>query len=256
MLKRIATCLCILLGPAVVFSSHADQNSASRVELRSDSSQTVNAGKVTFTFQLIDHQTNAAVTDADLMMMNERILHLFAYDPALKEFQHVHPEYDGKHWSVDLNFAVNGNYWIWSQGELMNGNEDFSSSTRLLVQDGQDAWPAPPKLSDVRMGSDGISTAQLDDTQLVAGEMSMLMVTLGRNDGSQPENTPYLGAFAHVVATPLEGDSLTHVHPMDGDTPNVGMVHMMFPTAGFYRVWIQFMDGGQLRVVPLAVEVH
>ena len=65
-----------------------------------------------------------------------------------------------------------------------------------------------------------------------------------------------MGAIAHLVSTPSDGDSLIHAHPMVGSTPTTAMLHVTFPAAGLYRLWIQFIDTGELRVVPLAVEVH
>ena len=67
--------------------------------------------------------------------------------------------------------------------------------------------------------------------------------------------TPYLGAFAHIIAVPADdGDSLIHVHPMNGGQKNEGMLHATFPTAGLYRIWIQFLDNGDLKTVALVVE--
>ncbi len=83
----------------------------------------------------------------------------------------------------------------------------------------------------------------------------MLDLKFTRTDGTSAVITPYLGALAHVVATPTDGDSLIHVHPMDGNQPNEGMLHVTFPTAGMHRLWIQFIDGGNLKTIPLVVKV-
>ena len=37
--------------------------------------------------------------------------------------------------------------------------------------------------------------------------------------------------------------------------PNTGMLHATFPAAGDYRLWIQLMDRGELKTVPLSVTV-
>ena len=83
----------------------------------------------------------------------------------------------------------------------------------------------------------------------------MLGLTFSHQDGTAPQLAPYLGAIAHIVATPSDGDSLIHVHPVAGSSPTTALLHVTFPSPGFYRLWIQFIDGGQLRTVPLAVEV-
>jgi hypothetical protein len=42
---------------------------------------------------------------------------------------------------------------------------------------------------------------------------------------------------------------------MDGGQPNEGMLHVSFPTEGFYRLWVQFIDAGELKTIPLSVAV-
>ncbi len=216
---------------------------------------TAQAGKVLYQFQLVDTKTNALVTDNALNITHEKKLHFLAYDPALKEFQHVHPEFDGKLWNVELNFSVNGEYWVWAQGELASDREEFSSSNRIKVAGGTLAWPMPPVLGDIRMGTSENSKVELSNKKLIAGKMSMLMVKFSRTDGSAPQIETYLGAFAHIVAVPDDGDSLIHVHPMADSDPNQGMIHATFPRPGDYRIWIQFIDGGNLKVIPLSVKV-
>lgn len=227
----------------------------SRVEIELESPAQVSAGNVSVEFQLVDTEENTVLTPAELNVIHEKKIHFLAYDPALQEFRHEHPMFDGKVWKVDLSFAVNGNYFIWAQGELASDSEEFSALSRLKVTDGAPEWPAPA-LTDIRTGKDSVSVATLSNTKLKAGKMAMPTLTFSREDGSTPEITPFLGAFAHVIATPEDGDSLIHIHPMDSENPNEGMLHVTFPTAGYYRLWVQFMDAGILKTVPLSVQVN
>lgn len=214
------------------------------------------SGKVIYQFQLVDTKINKLITDQDLNISHEKKLHFLAYDPSLNEFQHVHPEFDGKIWSVELNFSVDGHYWVWAQGELSVDQVEFSTANRLNITGGAAPWPTPPALSDIRTGTSGNSVVTLSKSKILAGKMIMLNVVLSRNDGSAVQIEPYLGAFAHVIAVPEDGDSLLHVHPMNGLKPNEGMLHATFPLAGQYRLWIQFIDGGNLRTIPLSVSVY
>lgn len=214
----------------------------------------MSAGTAPYKFQLINTETNQLIGDQNLNISHEKKLHLIIYDPSLKEFQHVHPEFDGKMWSADVQFAFNGNYWVWAQGELSADGTEFSSPTRLAVTGGSTAWPSPPTLTDIRNGSLGVSAIELSKSKLMAGKMAMLDLKMSRTDGSTPQLTPYLGAFAHIIATPVDGDSLIHVHPVSTG-PSQGMIHAMFPDAGMYRLWVQFIDGGSLKTIPLSVEV-
>jgi hypothetical protein len=233
----------------------AQNGDVSRVAIQTESDTTVSAGKVEYVFQLIDTKSNVAIRDLDLDIAHEKLLHMLVYDPTLEEFQHVHPVFNGQNWTVELNFTVNGEYWIWEQGVIASDGEEFSSATRLKVENGKPQGVSPPTLSDIRNGHDGSSVVELGSNKIIAGKMLMLDLKFSRNDGTSPSITPYLGAIAHIVAVPENGDSLIHVHPMAGKSSDKGMIHTTFPSQGAYRLWIQFMDGGVLRVVPLSVIV-
>lgn len=240
-----------LLGPSLLFAHDPEEP---RVVIEAEDTRPITVGSMSFQFQLVDVEQNKVVTDADLVLSHEKRLHLLIYDPALREFQHVHPEYDGKLWTVDLRFAVSGQYWMWAQGELKDGTE-FSTSSRVTVALPTPAWPAPPVLADVRVGMDDLSVATMSPQRLVANRSAMLKLVFTRSDGSAAEVTPYLGAFAHVLTVTDDGDTLIHVHPMNGPKPNEGILHVSFPRSGFYRLWVQFLDASQLRTVALSVQV-
>lgn len=231
--------------------AHGDE---SRVAIELESPAQISAGATVVSFQLVDTKLNKVLTPADLNVGHEKKLHLVAYDPALKEFQHVHPEFNGKVWHVDMNFAVDGNYFVWAQGELSVDSEEFDSFERIDVTGGQSEWPISV-LGDVRSGTLTGSIATLSNQKLRAGTMAMLTLRFTKSDGTAADITPYLGAFAHLIATPIDGDSLIHVHPMNGGLPNEGMVHVTFPEVGDYRIWVQFVDAGVLKTVPLSVTV-
>lgn len=249
-MKLLSLLIWLSLSTGVVTANAEDP----RVMLHPVTVGPVTANKSTFSFELMDNDTGFTVSDRDLNISHEKKLHFLIYDPSLKEFQHVHPDYDGKSWNVEVNFTVSGNYWLWAQGELIDGTE-FSSSERLDVQVSNPAWPTPAVLNDTRSNSDGVSVVTLENKKLRAGKMAMLMVELSRNDGTDAKPAPYLGAFAHVVSVYEDAATLTHVHPMDTANPREGMLHVTFPYAGKYRLWVQYMDDEILRVVPLAVEV-
>ena len=85
--------------------------------------------------------------------------------------------------------------------------------------------------------------------------MGLLSIACSRTDGSVPNVTSYVGEPAHLVVVSDDGDSLIHAHPMAGMNPNAMMAHLIFPEIGNYRIWLQFIDDGILRILPLAVQV-
>ncbi len=228
----------------------------SRVAIEREESADPQAGTVTFEFQLIDFKTKTVLGEPDLAVSHTKKLHAFFFDPALKEFRHEHPAYVNSKWRVTTNLSVSGNYWFWVQGKIATDGEEFSASNRVKLIGGTPANPLPPNLGDVRLGTDQGSTVTLSQDSLVAKQESTLMLNFSHADGSKPNLTPYLGELAHIVGVPEDGDSLLHTHPMDTGTPNELMVHATFPEAGQYRLWIQFIDGGTLNIVPMAVTVN
>lgn len=248
--------LLIKIATILIFSHLAQaHNEESRVSLEPNS-LTTSDSKTTYTFQIVDTKSEKLIAESDLNISHEKKLHMIAYDPSLNEFQHVHPIYANNMWSVELNFKAQGDYWIWAQGQLTADDYDFSASNRLKVTSGVAALPSPATLTDVRKFNDGSSVVELSKQTLKAKKMTMLNITMSRNDGSKVNVTPYLGAFAHVIVVPEDADSIIHAHPMDGAKPNTGMIHIEFPQAGFYRVWVQFIDDGVLKLVPLSVKVN
>lgn len=229
---------------------------ASRVEIELEGVDSVGAGRVQLTFSLIDTKKRRVLTPAELNVVHEKKLHAFAFDPALKEFRHEHPEFNGEAWVLETALAVNAKYWLWAQGQISDDGEEFAAKGRFTVTGGAPENPVPPFLGIVKSGADGNSVATLVYTRLRAGRPASISVRFSRNDGTAPERTPWLGAPAHVMAFTKDGDSMLHVHPMDHGTPNELMLHVTFKWVGEYRLWMQYIDGGTLRTVPLSVHVE
>ncbi len=225
-----------------------------RVSLEAEQQANLQAGdEIHFGFQLFDETAKKAVSDQDLLLTHTMKVHLIVYDASLREFSHVHPEFDGSVWQTELNLHVNGSYFIWAQGQLNDGTE-FSASYRTRVEGGLPAWPVNA-LGDHRKASDGLTAVQLKNTKIIAGKTVMIDYEVTRTDGTEPEITPYLGADAHIIAVSPDGDELIHVHPMAGGSSSLGMIHAVFPTDGDYRVWVQLIDHGVLKTIPLSVTV-
>lgn len=239
-----------LHGPVAL--AHEDE---SRVAIELEEITEVQAGKVSLNFELIDLKNKIVLSDADLSIIHTKKLHLFIFDPALKEFRHEHPEYSNSKWHVTTDLSVSGNYWTWVQGEITKDGEEFTSNTRLKVSGGTQANPLPPELGDVRTGTDSLSQVVLSKNKIVKNKMVMLTLRFSRKDGTKPQLSPYLGEMAHVIGVLEDGDSLVHIHPMNTDKPNELMLHAEFPQSGHYRLWVQFIDEGVLKTVPLSVQV-
>ena len=245
------------------------------VVLEGDTTTPVQAGDISLSFQMVDTVREKAIKDENLEIVHEKKLHMFIFDEALVEFRHVHPEFNAEknRWVVTATLPRNGNYWVWAQGTLIvdeSTKVEFTTNMRLAVVGGQPENPLPPQLSRKKSGNDGNSVVKISTTGFKANEMAMPTLTVTRNDGTSAEITPFLGAKAHVIGVLSDGDTLIHAHPVDhhgghegmhehhdhgAPNPNQFMIHTVFPEPGSYRLWVQYIDGGVLRTIPLAVKV-
>ena len=83
-----------------------------------------------------------------------------------------------------------------------------------------------------------------------AGKESALKFTVRRN-GAPVAVEDYLGAKGHLVAL-REGDlAFLHVHPDESSLSFMAE----FPTAGRYRLFLQFQTGGRVHTAAFTQEV-
>lgn len=250
--KFLISALCCALSPLVV-NADGGGHGHDRVSIESEAKVLQASDKIAFSFQIFDNESKKAVSENDLQLSHTKKVHFIVYDAALKEFNHVHPEFANGLWQAELNLPVNGAYFVWAQGMLNDGTE-FSSSSRVKVEGGKTAW-AVTNLGDHRKNTSNHTTVELSQQKIRAGKMTMLTYQVSRDDGSLPVVTPYLGANAHVIAVSPNGKDLIHVHPMDGQDAASGMLHATFPSVGDYRMWVQLNDRDELKTVPLSVTV-
>jgi hypothetical protein len=246
----MATALVLGLSGSVAFAHDPSE----RVSLEPVVEGGFTAGTFNYTFQMIDLKRNTLIADTDLLVTHEKKLHFFIYDTALKNLQHLHPDYVNGTWQIQVALPQNDNYWVWVEGQLAADQAEFTGSNRLLITGGTPADTSAPNLNEARTGADGDSVVTLSNDPIQAGKMAMLMVTFSHLDGTAPNITPYLGMMGHAIVVSSDEDGLYHEHCM-ADGMGMLMLHHNLPEPGNYRVWIQFMDGGSLKMVPLAVSV-
>lgn len=255
-MSKFTKLLTALAAAAVIFgqsTSFADGDDRVSIEAKTQATL-VASDNIEFLFQIYDQETKKPIAELDLKESHTKKLHLVVYDLSLNEFNHVHPTFDGEFWKAELNLTTDGSYYIWAQGVLLDETA-FSASYQVDVAGGKPALPAV-SLGNVRKVSVGNTVVELSKQKLKPGKMAMLTYTISRSDGTQPEVTQYLGANAHIIAVSPGGDNLIHAHPMDGDNANTGMIHVTFPTEGDYRIWVQVIDAGVLKTMPLSVTVQ
>lgn len=180
---------------------------------------------------------------------HEKRLHLVAVRRDGTGFQHVHPTMapDGT-WTTALDLTPGG--WRVFADFNPTGATGLTLGADLSVAGDHAPVPPPPESTTTRVGRYTITL----EGMLTAGEASTLTLRVSRDGAPVTDLEPYLGAYGHLVAL-REGDlAYLHVHPEEtGEAgPQVPFVAEV-PTAGRYRLYLDFKHGGVVRTAALVV---
>jgi hypothetical protein len=188
---------------------------------------------------------------------HEKLLHLIVVRGDLAGFQHVHPVLDaGGTWRVPVDLSRAGDYRVFADF-MPAGSPALTLGANLHVGGEYDPQPLPPIAATSVV--DGY-TVGLSGTPN-ANAPSMLTFTVSRNGKPVTDLQPFLGAYGHLVALRAADLAYLHVHPMgepgDGVTPagpEIGF-HATFPSAGDYRLFLDFQHAGVVRTAEFTVSV-
>jgi hypothetical protein len=209
------------------------------------------------TFRIVDARGE---TVRDFDVEHTKRMHLIIARRDLTGFQHLHPEQtsDGA-WTTRVRIDEAGSYRLFA--DFSRDDEPYTLATDLRVDGQADLQPLPaPQATAV---SDGGYDVRLDAGEARPGVEANLRFTITK-DGAPVHTEPYLGAGGHLVAL-REGDlAFLHVHPTEhGDDEDassgehddaVGFA-ATFPTAGRYRLFLQFQHEGRVHTVAFTQEV-
>ncbi|KNX38963.1 hypothetical protein [Luteipulveratus halotolerans] len=187
---------------------------------------------------------------------HEKRLHLIAVRRDLTGFQHVHPTMDAQgRWTVPLDLSA-GQWRVFADftptgGPALTLGEDLDVAGAYQPA----ADPGPRATSTV----DGY-TVQLTGS-LAAGRSAPLTLSVSKAGKPVNDLQPYLGAYGHLVALRSGDLAYLHVHPSgtpgDGRTkpgPTVTF-EATAPSAGDYRLYLDFKHGNVVRTAELVVRV-
>ena len=195
-------------------------------------------------FRILDEDGR---TLRDFDVSHEKRMHLIVARRDLTGFQHLHPEQaaDGT-WSTRLRVAEAGSYRLFA--DFSHEGTPRTLATDLRVDGRADLRPLPaPRQTAV---SEGGYDVRLEAGSANAGEEVDLRFVISRA-GVPVHTEPYLGAGGHLVAL-REGDlAFLHVHPTDDGVSFAAT----FPTAGRYRLFLQFKHEGRVQTVAFTHEV-
>jgi hypothetical protein len=195
-------------------------------------------------FRVVDER-GATVRDFDVE--HTKRMHLIVVRRDLTNFQHLHPRQgeDGE-WTTPLRLDAAGSYRVFA--DFSHDGEPQTLASDLRVDGASELLPLPDPAPQ-SVTDDGY-TVRVDEATAHAGKEETLRFTVLR-DGRPVEVEPYLGANGHLVAL-REGDlAFLHVHPTAGV-----QFESTFPTAGRYRLFLQFKHDGRVHTAAFTQEVE
>jgi hypothetical protein len=194
-------------------------------------------------FRIVDR---GGRTVRDFDVEHTKRMHLIVVRRDMTGFQHLHPTEgaDGT-WSVATSLPDAGSYRVFADfsvdGKPHTLADDLAVDGTVRSQE----LPAPAGSVDV----DGLRVS-LTERAAKPGAASELAFDVTR-DGKPVAVEQYLGAKGHLVAL-REGDlAFLHVHPDERELRFTAE----FPTAGSYRLFLQFQTGGRVHTAAFTQEV-
>jgi len=186
------------------------------------------------------------VTVRDFDVEHTKRMHVIVVRRDMAGFQHVHPvqRADGS-WAVPLVVHDAGSYRVFADfavdGTPHTLADDIQADGEFVAR----PLPAPTTAA----STDGFDVRLLEQPTR-ADEESELRFEVAK-DGQPVLVEDYLGAKGHLVAL-RQGDlAFLHVHP-DAETLQF---EATFPSAGRYRLFLQFRVGGRVHTAAFTQEV-
>ncbi|MFI8883733.1 hypothetical protein [Streptomyces sp. NPDC053813] len=178
-------------------------------------------------------------------------LHFILASTDLTQYRHLHPvrAADGT-WSTPVDLPEAGGYRVFADfTPAAAGAENLTLGADLAVSGAYRpaALPAPAAVAEV----DGYRVTL--GGELRAGQAGELTPSISRNGRPVTDLEPYLGAYGHLVALRAGDLAYLHVHPEEGDPGPVVSFAATAPSAGTYRLFLDFKHQGKVRTAAFTV---
>jgi hypothetical protein len=200
-----------------------------------------------FDFAVREPGTGSPVTK--FAVVHEKTFHLFVVSRDLAYFAHVHPEArpDG---TFRLQHALAPGPYMLIADFLPEGGTSQMVQKAVIVPG--ERRPPPP--ADERHGLR--VTLQTEDVAAARHGVLRFTVTDEATGAPVTDLEPYLGAPAHMLIVRSDLGDAVHAHPEEVETsgPTVSF-HPVLPTAGEFRLWIQFQRRGRVSTHPFTLTV-
>lgn len=230
------------------------------------SAETASVGREVRVIAVLKTASGKPITPDDLLVVHTQKLHLLVIDPALSDYQHLHPQ-PGKNageWEFVFTPRRTGLYRIFADFTPAATARGLYASADLKVDalssEGMETVP----IANNRTYEENGYTFELQTTvePWKAGRMIDLTFIVSRRDGGPVTLQPVMGAFAHLVAFDVARSGYAHLHPNEIDLtlaldPRRPLLtfKLTIPRPGRYVIWSQVILGGREVFAPFWFEV-
>ena len=189
--------------------------------------------------------------------VHEKQMHFIVVRRDMSNFQHLHPERsDDGTWRTPVDLSDAGVYRVFADFSPAALGETITLGADVFVPG--EYTPAELPEPSSAWSDDGYEVT-LGGTP-VAGEEGELTFTVKRDGVEVTDLESYLGAFGHLVSLRSGDLAYLHTHPAEeatGDQRGGPAIRFgtTFPTAGRYRLYLNFAHGGEVRTAEFTVEV-
>jgi len=220
------------------------------VDLRVSPRRLTPGAPVDLRFRVLDPLTRRP--GPPLLVMHEKLFHLFVISQDLTYFAHEHPELqtDGS-FRFRTALPKPGVYRLVCDFFPAGGTPQMVTKT-LIVPGGRFA-PAALAVDTRPRTVDGVEfRLATEPAEPLAGKKTLLffeMAGLRRLE-------PFLGSWAHMLLASSDLIDLVHLHPVIAEGGPKMQFNVIFPRAGVHRVWVQVQDAGRVLTAGFDVPVR
>jgi hypothetical protein len=186
-------------------------------------------------------------TVRDFQVEHTKRMHLIVVRGDLTGFQHLHPTMaDDGTWRGSIRLPKGGEYRMFADFKHAGKRRTLAADVPVDGEFKRVKLPAPSPYArtdgglDVGLYHHGPGAGAPVHVQFEVAEQGRPVTA---------ELQPYLGAMGHLVAIRQDDLKYLHTHP-DGTAP---AFHVEYPTAGNYRVFVQFRHRGRIHTAAFTV---
>lgn len=205
-----------------------------------------------------------ALSDAELAIVHTRPLHTMIVDSSLRDYHHLHPDYDPVRKCFVCHFTPNlqTSYTMWNDFTVKGEQSAAYLHTELGARRG---ISLPPRLMHTsHVEGAGVAVDIRPDVPLRAGGHHTLTLDIRDAAGRPVTNLePIMGAYAHLVAFSADGQHFLHIHPL-GTEPTSDAArgtsplhfHVMPQVDGPTQFFLQIQREGKIITLPFGQVVR